>query len=184
MASTYNDVVSSQRGSSALPWCHSRFVLCSSTDWIAALQMPRLPSWDHSRHVCCANRMSCRGRPRGSSGFHPSAAPAPARGYQLGHNGTRGQSKRTGTRWMCGFHRKALRVPSSAVCEGREEHGCKALVQGKGRCKQGRGRFGDGAGKAPGARNQMATWPNQGEAAPRRYKFLPKLGLPSKQNEP
>lgn len=137
MASIYNDVVSSRRGSSALLRCHSRFVLCSSTDWIAALRMPRLPCWDHLGHICCAKGMSCRGRTQGRPGFHPSQLLHPVRGHQLGHIGTRGQSNRTGTRYT----RKGAmgaNQPPGAACEGREEHGCKALVQGKGRCKQRR----------------------------------------------
>lgn len=155
MASIYNDVVSSRRGSRALPWCHSRFVLCSSPDWIAALRMPRLPCWDRSGHVCCAKRDEL-GRGAGLAFLHRQLL-HPVRGYQLGHNGTRGQSKRAGTR-PTERDVGCQPAPRGGMWgKRREERGCKALAQAKGGCRQGREIWGQtGAGKAPGARNQVA----------------------------
>lgn len=67
-------------------------------------------------HVCCANGMSCGGRPQGRSGFCPSSAPTPVRGYQLGHNGTRGQSKRTGMRCVVPTERHIGYQPDPGGC--------------------------------------------------------------------
>lgn len=140
MASIYNDVVSSRRGSRALPWCHSRFVLCSSMDWIAALRMPRLPCWDRLGHVCCANRDELRGQDTGQVW----QLPHPVGGYQLGHTVPEGTaiSQAHDVRFL---QKDVLGAnqPPGAARKGREEHGYKALVHGKGRCKQGRERSGD-----------------------------------------
>jgi len=129
-------------------------------DWIAALRMPRLLYWDCSAHVCCANGMSCRGRPRGRSGFHPSAAPPPCWGYQLGHNGTRGQSKCTGMRCAVPTEGRDGCQPAPGGCmRGKRRAWLQGACAGQGEMQaKDRGMWGQtDTVKVPGARNQVAS---------------------------
>lgn len=51
---------------------------------------------------------------------------------------------------MCGV--LGAHQSPGAAWEGREEHGCKVVVQGKGRCKRERDLGQTDTGKVPGAR--------------------------------
>lgn len=131
MASIYNDVVSSRRGSSAVPRCHSRFAPSSSWGWITALRVL-------GTHSLCQ-----RDEPQGQLTRHVWISSFGSSHLLL---------EVTSSMVPEGKHTHKPRVALTArhigwkhecSCEGRDEHGCKALVQGKGRCKQERERFGD-----------------------------------------
>lgn len=174
MASIYNDAVSSRRGSSALPRCHSRFVLCSFSGLdrspadarlVLGLLGTRTPCWqDAGQHGLAAT-----GGSRTPPGVTGSGRAAP-----------RGRARRHGTHgsYRCCFS-------AGGAWEGREEHACKVLARGDGGGRDLRaGRRWQGARGKELSHLGSSHLTNVREAMPSSYKPLSKLGLPSKQSGP